>query len=125
MSLGENIKKARVSKGWTQSQLADALSSKDEHYGNTTISNWENDINKPDAEIIKKICILLNVDANYLFDFDSVKKEYEKKNNPILDKYAMLFDKMGDLSEEDQKIVLNVTESIINEIDNKLDNNND
>ena len=121
MSLGENIKKARLAKGWTQSQLANALSSEEEHYGNTTISNWENDINRPDAEIIKKICIVLNVDANYLFDFEKVKKEYEMKNNSILNKYAILFDKMGDLSEEDQKMILNVTESIIKEIDNKKD----
>ncbi len=52
MSLGENIKNARIAKGLTQSQLANALSTKEEHYGNTTISNWENGNNRPDAEML-------------------------------------------------------------------------
>lgn len=79
---------------------------------------------------IQKIAKRLNCSLDYLADENIIepnfgKSELEKNNSPILDKYAMLFDKMGDLSEEDQKIVLNVTESIINEIDNKLDNKDD
>ena len=79
---------------------------------------------------IQKIAKRLNCSLDYLADENIIDPNYgknklDKNDNPILDKYAMLFDKMGDLSEEDQKMVLNVTESIINEIDNKLDNKDD
>ena len=76
---------------------------------------------------IQKIAKSLNCSLDYLvednitdpnFGKNKVVKEHD---SPIFNKYAMLFDKIGDLSEEDQKMVLNVTESIIKEIDNKLD----
>ncbi len=76
---------------------------------------------------IQKIAKRLNCSLDYLADENIIDPNYGKNksdnnDSPILDKYAILFDKMGDLSEEDQKMILNVTESIIKEIDNKLDN---
>lgn len=76
---------------------------------------------------VQKIAKRLNCSLDYLAYDDITDPNFGKSKNikehdsPILNKYAMLFDKMGELSEEDQRMVLNVTESIINEIDNKLD----
>ena len=48
MSLGENIRNARLKIGISQKDLAEALSYGDNCVSNTSVSNWENDINKPD-----------------------------------------------------------------------------
>ena len=52
MPLGENIKKARLLKGMNQKELAEALKEKDVLVGNTSISNWENNIKKPIMKLI-------------------------------------------------------------------------
>ena len=41
MSLGENIRNARIKKGITQEQLAELISDDEMKFGNTAISNWE------------------------------------------------------------------------------------
>ena len=80
MSIGENIKKARLNKNWSQKELADAISNEEEKFGNTAISNWENGISKPDADTIMSLCEALEVDANYLLDWEEKQASYDIKN---------------------------------------------
>ena len=61
MPLGNNIKNARSLKGMSQKQLSDALKEKNIIVGNTSISNWENGINKPDPDTISALCQILDV----------------------------------------------------------------
>ena len=63
--IGEKFKEAREEKGLTQKQLAGIL-----HLGQTSISNWENGVAEPSAEMIRQIAIALECDANFLFGFD-------------------------------------------------------
>lgn len=79
MALGENIKQARLNKNWSQKDLAEAISNKEETFGNTAISNWENGISKPDADTIMSLCEALEVDANYLLDWEEKKASYDIK----------------------------------------------
>lgn len=65
MSLGERIKAARDNKGLKQSELADLIDVK----SSGVISNWEKDINKPDADKIIKLCEVLDISASYLLDY--------------------------------------------------------
>ena len=65
MSLGERIRKARDSKGLKQSELAELIEVKSAG----VISNWEKDINKPDADKIIKLCEVLGISASYLLDY--------------------------------------------------------
>ena len=65
MSLGERIRKARDSKGLKQSELAEMIEVKSAG----VISNWEKDINKPDADKIIKFCEVLGISASYLLDY--------------------------------------------------------
>lgn len=71
----DKFKSARLKQGWKQSELAKKLNIK-----NTTISNWEKGISKPDFDTIEKLCHLLNVDANYFCDceFDSLDLSLEE-----------------------------------------------
>ena len=64
MSLAERIKQARKAKEMTQEDLALALDVK-----SNTISNWENGISKPDADMIMELCDQLDVDANWLMAY--------------------------------------------------------
>ncbi len=114
MPLGDNIKRARSLKGMSQKQLSDALKEKNIIVGNTSISNWENGINKPDPDTISALCQILDVDANYLLDFNK-----EALNNPNNEIDQLLFSKAKDLSDEDKIAVMNVIDAIKRNIDNE------
>lgn len=114
MPLGDNIKRARSLKGISQKQLSDALKEKNIIVGNTSISNWENGINKPDPDTISALCQILDVDANYLLDFNK-----EALNNPNNEIDQLLFSKAKDLSDEDKIAVMNVIDAIKRNIDNE------
>lgn len=66
MSLASNIKAARLAKGYNQEKLAILI-------GKTknVISNWERGDNKPDADSIFLLGKALDVDLNYLLDWES------------------------------------------------------
>lgn len=64
-TLGERIKSARMAKGYFQSDLAKQIGVKSAGI----ISNWEKDLNKPDAEKIVKLCEALGVTASFLLDY--------------------------------------------------------
>lgn len=119
MSIGENIKKARTNAKLTQQELADAISDKNNSYINTSISNWENDINKPDTEAIASLCKVLNVDANYILGFDETRnKEGPEPNH--LEKYRFLLDSDNRLTKEEKELFYKFLEEKHKEIDEKL-----
>ena len=64
-TLGERIRCARENKGLFQGQLAVLIGVKSAG----VISNWEKDINKPDAEKIVRLCEVLDVPASYLLNY--------------------------------------------------------
>ena len=82
-SLGERIRYARDQKGYLQSELAKLVGVK----SSGVISNWEKDLNKPDAEKIVLLCEVLDVSASFLldyygkssFEFTSSEEEHIKK----------------------------------------------
>lgn len=67
MSLGESIYKFRLSKNWSQTDLANAL-----EVSRQSVSKWENNTATPDLDIF-------NVTLNELI-FD--KKPMEQESNP-------------------------------------------
>lgn len=90
MSLGNNIKQARLKKNLSQKELAELISTDKIKFGNTAISNWEKGTSKPDADTLCLLCGALDVDANYLLDLKEKKaaknikdklKESLKENN--------------------------------------------
>ncbi len=66
MELCAKLRDLRLKKGYTLKQTAAAL--------NLTISaysNYEQGIREPSLEIIKKICVLFEVSADYLLGLDN------------------------------------------------------
>lgn len=62
MSFGSKLKEARKSKGYTQKELAEFVNAT-----NTAVSNWENDINRPDMDTVELLCGALSVSPKYFF----------------------------------------------------------
>lgn len=85
-TFGERVRDAREAKGFSQAQLAKEC----EVSSAAIISNWENNINKPDFEKIVKICIALDVTTSYLLDY-----------SPYND---------GDLSAEEREVIKGLRE---------------
>ena len=59
---GDRIRDARKAAGLTQRQLADILG-----VSNTSISNWEKGLSRPDADMIQKLCFCLSLEPNYFY----------------------------------------------------------
>lgn len=71
MTFGEKIKQARKTLGLTQRQLADIIGAK-----HNSISDWENDKNKPDPDTIELLLGALKINANDLFESTSSAEYY-------------------------------------------------
>ncbi len=56
---GDKIRTARKAAGLTQRQLAQILG-----VSNTSISNWEKDLSRPDADMIQLLCSTLQLQPN-------------------------------------------------------------
>lgn len=68
MTFGERLRTARKSKKLTQKELASKIGA-----AHNSISNWENDQNSPDPDMIQHLCWALEVQPNYFFsDEDSL-----------------------------------------------------
>lgn len=65
MNIGKNIKDGMAAKGLTQAKLAIALGVKQ-----NTVSQWVTGVNEPSCEMIVKICKVLDITPNELFDWE-------------------------------------------------------
>ena len=59
---GEKIRRARKAAGLTQRQLAQMVG-----VANTSVSNWEKDLSRPDADLIQKLCTILQLQPNEFY----------------------------------------------------------
>lgn len=75
--IGSRIRKYRENKGLSQKDLADLIG-----VSNSRISNWEQGINRPNADIVADICKALNISPSELLDVQlstDVLSEQERK----------------------------------------------
>ena len=61
--IGSRIRKYREARGLSQKQLAARLG-----VSNSRVSNWEQGVNRPDADILAAICTALEVSPSQLLD---------------------------------------------------------
>ena len=69
-SIGIRIKESREAKGLLQSQLAQMIGVKSAG----VISNWEQDVCKPDANKMVRLCEALGISLSYLLDYYGEEK---------------------------------------------------
>ena len=82
--LGDKIKVFRKSKGFTQEELAIRL-----NIVRQTISKWEKGISVPDAETLKRLADVLEVDVKQLLGAD-VDVNIEKPNKELVEQLARI-----------------------------------
>ena len=61
--IGARIRKFREDRGYSQIELAQLIG-----VSNSRVSNWEQGINRPDADILVDLCKTLNVSPSELLD---------------------------------------------------------
>ena len=75
--IGARIRKFREDRGYSQIELAQLIG-----VSNSRVSNWEQGINRPDADILVDLCKTLNVSPSELLDVhlkDDELKDIERK----------------------------------------------
>jgi Predicted transcriptional regulators len=114
-TLGEQLKKARKTANLTQRQLADKINAK-----HNSISNWENDQNRPDPDTIEIICGVLKISPSYLLGFDEskihideLKEQVEALKGIKVDKSVIrLLEYYKRLSSNNKDILINIAETL-------------
>ena len=86
MTFGDKIRDSRKAKGFTQKQLAEKIGAK-----HNSVSDWENNKNKPDPDTIELLCGILEITPNYLLTSSS--DEFSPEEKLIIKKYRNLDEK--------------------------------
>ena len=108
MTFGEKLKSARKAKGFTQKELADKIGAK-----HNSVSDWENDKNKPDMDTLESICGVLDIAPGYIMGIKP-DEEYGNiveslMNEPdILD----LIEEYRNLSDDDKNAICQIISSL-------------
>lgn len=80
--IGTRIRKFREDRGLNQKEFGDMIG-----VSNSRISNWEQGINRPDADILADICVALNVSPSELLDVRLSSDELNDKERKIIMSY--------------------------------------
>lgn len=80
--IGNRIRKYREACGISQVQLAQKLG-----VSNSRVSNWEQGINRPDADIIADICRALNVSPSDLLNVRLSQDELNEHERKLIKAY--------------------------------------
>ena len=124
MTFGEKIRNARKQKKLTQKQLAELIGA-----AHNSISDWENNKNKPDPDTIELICGTLDIAPNYLLgkeedsispcdkkflsDFYSLDSQGQETVRYILDNEKKRCEKISELDSRIEELETKISEKII------------
>lgn len=91
---GEKIRNARKSLGLTQRQLAEQLG-----VSNTSISNWEKGLSRPDADMIQNLCSILRLQPNDFYGTSEAPDETTRRQVSDEDIKFALFGGDGEITD--------------------------
>lgn len=80
--IGNRIRKYREIRGLNQKELAQLIG-----VSNSRISNWEQGINRPDADILADICRALNVSPSELLDVRLSTDDLSTQERKVIQAY--------------------------------------
>lgn len=80
--IGKRIRKYREECNMTQKQLAERIG-----VSNNRVSNWEQGLNRPDADILAAICIALDVSPSLLLGIRVTGDELTEQERRLLKAY--------------------------------------
>ena len=79
---GERIRRIRKDRGLSQKAFAEQLG-----VSNSRVSNWEQGINRPDADILAQICLILNVSPSEILNVHISEEEYSEHEKALVRSY--------------------------------------
>ena len=91
---GEVIRNARKSLGLTQRQLAEKIG-----VANTSISNWEKGLSRPDADLIQELCRALQLQPNDIYGTGEAPAETGRRTVSDEDIKFALFGGDGEITD--------------------------
>lgn len=110
----KNLKYLRKKNNIDQQVMAEDLG-----VAQSTLSCWENGLRTPDFDMVANIAKYLNIHEDFitndLTNIDTVHFDDNRIAN-------LLYNKVKVLPKEKQKMILNVTEAVMKDIDEQLDN---
>ena len=80
--IGARIRKFREDRGYSQKELAELIG-----VSNSRISNWEQGVNRPDADILVDLCKTLNVSPSELLDVHLKDDELSDMERKVINAY--------------------------------------
>ncbi len=80
--IGMRIRKYREMSGLSQKELANIIG-----VSNSRISNWEQGINRPDADILAELCRALNVSPSELLDVRLSPEDLNEQERKVIMAY--------------------------------------
>ena len=80
--IGARIRKFREDRGYSQIELAQLIG-----VSNSRVSNWEQGINRPDADILVDLCKTLNVSPSELLDVHLKDDELNDLERKVIKAY--------------------------------------
>ena len=80
--VGKRIKFFREKRGLTQKAFAEEINAR-----NTTVSNWEKGLTRPDADMLAMICNVLKVSADELLNVNITKMELSLEERNLIAGY--------------------------------------
>lgn len=80
--IGSRIRKYREERKLSQKQFAELMG-----ISNSRVSNWEQGINRPDADILADICRVLDVSPSALLDVHLSDEELSDQERKVLRAY--------------------------------------
>lgn len=80
--IGSRIRRYREERGLSQKQLAELIGVK-----NSRVSNWEQGLNRPDADILAALCRALQVSPSELLDVKLVDDELNAQERKVIMAY--------------------------------------
>ena len=104
MGIGPQLKAARLSAGYTQESLANAIG-----VTKGAIGNYENEVSHPREDILYSLLSVLNIDANTLFAWPTKKEPPAPEGAegvPDFVKFPELYHSLKGLSNENLQKVL-------------------
>ena len=80
--IGARIRKYREMSGFSQKELAQKIG-----VSNSRVSNWEQGLNRPDADILAAICVALDVSPSLLLGIQVTGDELTEQERKVLKAY--------------------------------------
>lgn len=80
--IGKRIREFREDRGMSQKELADKIG-----VSNSRVSNWEQGINRPDADILADLCRALKVSPSELLDVHLSTDELSDQERKVVQAY--------------------------------------